>query len=61
MFDWTDAIYDMTNLQVQFMTKPKVNCQDLSDWVWSMMKTKQDNYMIDGTSVVYAESDNELS
>ena len=26
-----------------------------------MMKTKQDNYMIDGTSVVYAESDNEVS
>ena len=33
------------------------------DWhrVWFVTKTRQDNDVIEGTSAVYAENDNELS
>lgn len=43
------------------MTKQKMNCQDLSDRVRSMMETGQDNDMIDCTGVVYVKNDTKLS
>ena len=38
------------------MPKLKLNYQDLSDQVWSMMKTKKDNDVIDHTGVIYAKN-----
>ena len=39
------------------MSKSKLNYQDLSNWVWSVMKTKQDNDMTDRTGVIYAKNE----
>lgn len=36
------------------MLKSKLNCQVIYDQVWYVMKTRQDNDMIDRTDVVYA-------
>lgn len=52
---------DITNLWVWSTSKPKLNYQDLFDQVRSMMKTRQDNNMIDHTGAVYIEYDTELS
>ena len=38
-----------------------LNHWDLSDRVWSVTKTKQDNDMTDHTSVVHTKNDVELS
>ena len=38
------------------MTKMKLNSQDLSDRVWFVMKTRQDNNVTDGTGVVYTKN-----
>lgn len=43
------------------MPKLKLNYQDLSDQVLSMMKTKKDNDVIDHTSAIYAKTETELS
>ena len=43
------------------MPKQKMNCQDLSDRVQSVMETIQDNDMIDCTGAVYVKNDTELS
>ena len=42
------------------MPKTKLNYQDLSDCVRSVMKTRQDNNMTDCISVVYTIIENEL-
>ena len=39
----------------------KLSCHDRSNWMWSMMKIRQDNEMIDHTIAVYAENEIELS
>ena len=41
--------------------KPKLNYQDLSDRVQSVMKTRQDNNITDCTSVVNTENETKLS
>lgn len=43
------------------MPKQKMNYQDLSDRVRSVMETGKDNYMIDCTGAVYVKNDTELS
>lgn len=43
------------------MSKLKLNCQDLFDQVRPVMKTMQDNKMIDHTGAIYIEYDNKLS
>lgn len=43
------------------MSKSKMNCQDQSDQVWSMMKTRHDNDVIDCTGTINAENEIELS
>ena len=42
------------------MPKLKPNRQYLSDRVWFMMKTRQDNDITDCTGVIYAKNDDEL-
>ena len=37
-----------------------MNCQDLSNHVWFVMKIRQYNDVIDHTSVIYAKNDTEL-
>ena len=39
------------------MLKSKLNYQDLSDRVWSMRKTRQDNDVTDRTGVIYVKND----
>ena len=39
----------------------KLNCHDLFDRVWYVMKTRQDNDMIDHTCMIYVKNDNEIS
>ena len=43
------------------MPKSKLNYKDLFDRVQSVMKTRQDNNMIDRTDVVYAKNEIDLS
>ena len=43
------------------MPKTKLNYQDLSNLMRSMMKTRQDNNVIDYTGVVYIENKTKLS
>ena len=43
------------------MSKLKLNYWDLSDRMWSMMKTGHDNDITDHKGVFYAENDTELS
>lgn len=43
------------------MSKMKLNCYDRTNRVWSMMKTIQDNDVIDRTSVVYIKIETDLS
>lgn len=38
----------------------KLGFCDRSDWVWSMIKIKQDNNVIDRIGLLYAKNDNEL-
>lgn len=38
-----------------------LNYWDLLDWVWSVMKSKQDNDVTDLTSVIYVEKKSEQS
>ena len=42
------------------MPKLKLNCQDLSNKVRSVMETRQDNDMIDYTDAIYAQNEIEL-
>ena len=42
------------------MPKLKFNYWDLFDWVWSMMKTRKENNVIDRTGAVYSENETEL-
>ena len=39
------------------MTKLKLNYRNLTNWVWPMMKTREDNDVSDHTSVVYAKNE----
>ena len=39
------------------MPKPKLKYWDLFDQVWFVIKTKQDNGVVDCTSAVYAENE----
>ena len=39
----------------------KLSCHDRSDWLLSMMKTRQDNDMINHIGAIYAKNDIELS
>lgn len=43
------------------MLKMKLNYHDQSDWVWSVMKTSEDNDMIEHICLVYTEIEIELS
>ena len=43
------------------MPKPKMNYRNLSNQVQYVMKTRQDNNMIDHVDTVYAEKDTKLS
>ena len=43
------------------MPKLKLNCQDLSNRVQFVMKTRQNNDLIDHPSAFYVENDTELS
>ena len=51
----------MTNLQVWFMLKPKLNFWDLSDRVCFVIKTREDNDVTDCIGVFYTQSDTKLS
>lgn len=42
------------------MPKLKLNCQDLLNRVWSVIKIKQDKDVIDHTGVIYTVNNNEL-
>ena len=39
----------------------KLNCQDLFDRVWHVMKIGQENYVTDRISAIYAKNDYKLS
>ena len=39
----------------------KLNYHDQFDQVWSIMKTRQDNYVTDQTGAIYAEIETKLS
>ena len=41
--------------------KPKLSYGDQLDWVWSVVKTRQDNNLINCISMFYAEIETELS
>lgn len=56
-----DGITTWPNVQVWSTSKPKLNCQDLSDQVWSVMKTRQDIDVTDHIDVVYIKNEIELS
>ena len=51
---------DVTDLQVQYMVKLKLNYWDLSDRVQFVIKTRQENYMIDCTGMIYAKNEGGL-
>ena len=42
------------------MLKPKISSRDLFDYVWSMIKTRQDNDMVDCKGAIYAEKETKL-
>ena len=46
---------------MQSMSKMKLSYHDKSDGVWSLMKTKQDNYVTDCIDSVYIETETNLS
>ena len=50
----------LTIVQVRFMMKMKLNSHNRSDMVWSMMKTRKDNDMINHIGAVYAKSEMEF-
>lgn len=60
-YDETRKHNDVTNLQVWSMPKSKLNCLDLFDQMWYVMKTRKDNDVIDRTDVVYIQNKIELS
>lgn len=39
----------------------KLSCHNQLDWVWFVIKTRQDKDMIDYIGLVYAKNDTELS
>ena len=43
-------------MHMQSTPKTKLSCCDLSNWVQSKMKTKQDNNMIDYIGLVYVKT-----
>ena len=47
-------------VQMQSTLKRKLRCNDQSDWVRCMKKTKEDNDMIDRIDLVYVEIETEL-
>ena len=49
------------NRQVRFISKTILNCRDQSDRVSFVMKTRQDNNMIDRIGLVYAETETQMS
>ena len=63
------AIYDKKRgrtmmwiiVKVHSKLKINLNCHDLSDMIQSMRKTRQDNYVIDRTGVVYVKIRIEVS
>lgn len=46
---------------MQSTTKMKLSCHDCLDRDLSIMKTRQDNSMIDRTGAIYAKNNTELS
>lgn len=42
------------------MPKPKLNCRDLSNRVWSVMKPRKENDMADCIGVVYVKTKTKL-
>ena len=50
----------LTIVQVRFTMKMKLNSHNRSDMVWSMMKTRKDNDMINHIGAVYAKSEMEF-
>lgn len=42
------------------MLKMIMNYRDRSDWVWSMIKTRHNNDVVDHTYIVYAKTKTEL-
>ena len=51
---------DVTIRIVVFMLKLKLSCRDLTNQVWSITKTRQENDMIDCTGVTYVENKTRL-
>ena len=51
-----DKIITWLIIQVQYIMKMKLNCHDRLDQVRPVIKTRQDNDMIDCTSAVYKEN-----
>ena len=51
---------DVTIRIVVFMLKLKLSCRDLTNQVWSITKTRQENDMIDCIGVTYVENKTRL-
>ena len=47
-------------IKMWFMPKKKLSCHDWSNRVQYVMKTRQDNSVIDYTSAVYVKNETEL-
>ena len=45
---------------VVFMPKSKLSFRDLMNWVWFVMKTRQDSNMINCTGAAYTENETKL-
>ena len=67
--DWLDYVCSITKIRQDndvinhislVYIKLKLNCRNLSDLVWYVMKTRVDNEVTDRTGEVYSENDNEL-
>ena len=60
VYDKTRQGNNVTDLPCAIYTEKNLSCWDRSDCVWSMMKSRQDNDMIDYTSTVYAKNETKL-
>ena len=68
VIDWIEWVYDKNQIgtttwlivQVRSTLKMKPSYSDRSDWVRSLMKTKQDNNMRDHIDVIYYKKETEL-
>ena len=48
-------------IEVRFILKTKLSFHDRLDWVWSIIKTRQDNNVKGCNGAIYAKNDIELS